>query len=89
MSASVTNNSWQKYRPCMKRLMLAIGKRMSDNPERWITRTWITPDSTLWDFGLEMSEMREICAEIEVPWDEKCNLGDIADQMVARGDFNG
>jgi hypothetical protein len=72
----------------MKRLMLAIGEYMSDDPKKWITQTFITPESSLWDFGLDEAARRAVYAKVDIPYDEDGNLGSIADQMVARGDDN-
>lgn len=80
------------YKPCMQRLMLAIGKYFIDegeDPAEWVSFTYISKESSLWDFGLSEEEKNQIFKDLDLPYDDKGNLGEIVEQMKARGDYNG
>jgi hypothetical protein len=71
----------QEYGPAMNLLMRAVAKRMSDDPEKWLTRVWISDGSSVYDFGLSDVDMEEIESEVGVQFPRGYNLFEIADRI--------
>lgn len=71
----------QTYSPAMKSLMLAIGRRMGGDPEKWITGTWISQDSSLYDFGLSDQDHEDILRECKIRSVRGLNLGKLSDAI--------
>lgn len=62
----------------MKRVLSAIAFFMSDDPEKWLPKVWVSDRSTIGDFYLEDKDLASIAESLNVTLDEYTYLWEIA-----------
>lgn len=62
----------------VNRVLLAIGKQMSDNAEEWAASCFVTDESTVGDFPLEKNAIEAIGKELGCKITEDSYIKDIA-----------